>query len=308
MLFAADLLTKDVDGWRQSLSHWTALVDRGFDEVPGNYLMVRTAMIATASKAEAIAGSWDESEFSATKGLVSRLFYARYKGADADWWRARLPDVTIDTASTCLTVLLAWGTPNVIASLKEDIDSIINGLSSQDWSRLRQMAGIVSQATQARRAVISEDWFDTAGSISPRMALILIGRVEDSKSACRLSRKYFRDYAGDDDQILRRAAMIELIGSSDVPVDGDVVPVDWNYVRHLSKHARRAGVHTLFPVSMPLSSEVPETVAQDVLADCGDHCIQLVAICEQAYAATVAQAAPKVVHIAETNQWFASPN
>ena len=82
--------------------------------------------------------------------------------------------------------------------------------------------------------------------------------------------------------------MIELSGSGDVPSDSDAVSVDWDYVRHLSKHARQAGVHTLFRVSTPLSSGVPETVARDVLADCGSHCAQLVAICEQAYAATVA--------------------
>ena len=298
-LFVLDLLNKEIDEWHRSLEPWTALVDRGFDEVPCNYLMIRTAMIATASNAEATSGRWDEAGFTATKGLVSRLFYARHKGADGHWWRAKLADVTPETVSSCLAVLLSWGAPDAITALKDDIDPIIDKLPSHDWSRLRSMTGIFSRAIQARTA-IPKDWFDAAGSLSPRMALILIDRVEDPEAARQLSRNHFYDYAGDDAEILERAVMIELFGS-------EAVPIDWNYVRHLSKRARQIGVHTLFPGLGELPSGVPDAVAKDVLSDCGSHCGQLVAICEQAYAATIAQAAPIVSHVAGTDRWFESP-
>ena len=129
------------------------------------------------------------------------------------------------------------------------------------------------------------------------MALILIGRVEDREAAVKLSRKHFHDYAGEDAEILGRAAMIELFGS-------EAVPVDWTYVRHLSKSARQIGAHMLFPGLGELPSRVPEDVAKDVLSNCVSHCGQLVAICEQAYAATIAQTAPIVSHVAETDRWF----
>ena len=55
-LFVMTLLSKDIGEWQQSLKPWSELVDSGFDETPGNYIMVRAAIIATASKANASAG------------------------------------------------------------------------------------------------------------------------------------------------------------------------------------------------------------------------------------------------------------
>ena len=117
-LFVVDLMSKKVDEWQRNLTPWATLVDRGLDEAPDSYTMVRTAMIATASRANATAGAWDENGFTATRGLVGRLFFARHKDNDTDWWRARLTDVTIETAKQCLTVLLSWGAPDMIAALK----------------------------------------------------------------------------------------------------------------------------------------------------------------------------------------------
>ena len=147
-LSVLDLMNKEIGEWQRSLEPWAALVDRGFDEVPCNYLMIRTAMIATASDAEATSGRWDEAGFTATKGLVSRLFYARHKGADGDWWRAQVADITPETASSCLAVLLSWGAPDAIIALKDDIGPIIDKLPSHAWSRLWLPAQPVD-ATQA---------------------------------------------------------------------------------------------------------------------------------------------------------------
>ena len=298
-LLIMELLSKDVDEWRQCIAPWSALVDRGFDVVPGNYLMVQTASISTASKANASARVWDENGFEATKGLVKRLFFARHKETDSDWWRARLQEITPDTASQCLAILMSWGAPDVIATLSEDIDLIIKELHPRSWSRLLSMVGFISRAAQEHRATIPENWFQVVRSISPRMALILIGRVEDREAVRRLARDYFRDYVGEDTLILRRAAEIELIGSQESLID-------WEHVLHLSRRANEMDIVSLLPMMRIQSTRVPEDIAKEVLFNCENHIGELIVICEQAYATTVAQAAPKVSQVAETEGWFAS--
>ena len=305
-LFVVSLLNKHVKDWQQNLDLWSELVDRGFDEAPNNFLMVQIAMIATASRVGRRSGIWDEAGFTATRGLVRRLFFARHKSGDVSWWRTELAKIKSGTASQCLAILLSWGTPDVIAMLKADIDSAIKELSSHDWSHLWSMASIISMARREHRVafpenqiVISEDWFQTMGTFSPRMALILIDRVEDQEIKRRISRNYFADYDGNDAQIFRYASQIELFGS-------DESIVDWNYVRHLSEHAHKTEVHALFPLYGPLPSKVPKEVAEAVLSDCKNHSGQFVAMCEQSYATTVAQSTLKVSQVAEAEGWFTS--
>ena len=81
-------------------------------------------------------------------------------------------------------------------------------------------------------------------------------------------------------------------------------PIDCDFIQHLSKSARRAGIRVLFPEPKSLPSKMPEATAKKVLSDCGNHCEQLVAICEQAYATTVAKVAPKVAQLADSDGWF----
>ena len=204
--FVSEIMGKNVSEWQQSLEPWSKLVDRGFDEVAGSQLLLEIATVATASTAKPDAGAWDEDGFAATKKVVRRLFFARHKGDDVNWWRERLADITIETTCPCLTVLLSWGTPDLITALKDDVDPIIEKLSSHDWSRLLYMASLISRATREISTSISEEWFAATGSLSPRMALILIGRVKDQEAARQLSRGFFVDYAGNDTQILGRAA------------------------------------------------------------------------------------------------------
>ena len=297
-LFVINLLRTDASEWKEDIVHWSELVDGGFDEVPGNYLMVRTAMIATVSNAGAARGDWDEQGFAATKGLVKRLCYARHKGSDVNWWRDRLAEVTTETASACLTVLLSWGAPDVLAPLRDAVGKAVNKLSVHEWSRLWSMASVTSWATRASRPAIPEEWFNSVGSLSPRMVLLLIGRVDNREAVRRVSLKCFVDYAGDDMRILYHALETELHGAEEVPVD-------WDHVRNLSRRARRIGVGGSFPISRSLLAKVPEKVAKDVLSNSPNHWDQLVAICEQAYATTVAQAAPRVLQVAEKEGWFA---
>ena len=172
--FVSELMRKDISEWEQSLEPWSILVDHGFDETPGGQLMLQIAMVATASRAKPDAGSWGENGFVATKGLVSRLFFARHKSGDTNWWRT---------------------------ALKPDVDRIIKRLSSDDWSRLWSMVSLTSRAARENRPTIPEAWFSSSGSLSPRMALILIDRVREQEAVRRLLSNSFIDCAGDETQI-----------------------------------------------------------------------------------------------------------
>ena len=307
-LFIVDLLNNDVKEWQQKLDLWSELVDRGFDEAPGSFLMTQIAMIATASRAEENSGAWDEDGFAATKGLVGRLFFARHKCGDVDWWRTELAKIKSGTASQCLAILLSWGTPDVIATLKADIELATENLSSHNWSHLWSMASMISMARReypfasANHIVISEDWFQATGTLSPRMALILIERVGNQEVTRRLSRNYFANYNGNDAQILHYAAQIELFES-------DEHVIDWSYVLYLSKHAHKINAHQLlphFPHYGQQPSKVPQEVAEAVLSDCKSHSEQLVAMCEQSYARVVVQSTLTVSQVAEDEGWFTS--
>ena len=283
-VFLLDLMNKIIREWQESLAPWTALVDRGFKESDASYVMARIAMIATASRAMDTEGVWDENGFAIKRGLVGRLFFARHKAGDVDWWCKTLTSMSEDTASQCLTVLLSWGTPDVIGSLLAEIESAIEGLSSRNWGRVKSMSGYILRATRGHRLPISEGWFEGVGHLSPRAALILIGRAEDGEATRRLSRVYFNDCPADDAHILRRAAYNELMVSEEGSID-------WDYVQNLSMRAHEMGVQQLFPASRSLSSKVPESVAKAVLSQCEHHSQQFVILCEQSYATRVAQAA-----------------
>ena len=103
--------------------------------------------------------------------------------------------------------------------------------------------------------------------------------------------------ATEDAHILRRAAKNELMAS-------DESSIDWKYVLSLSMRAQEMGVQQLFPSSRSLPSKVPDTIAKTVLSKCEQHSEQLVVLCEQVYATSVAQAASKVSQVAETDGWF----
>lgn len=299
--FVFDLLRKNVDEWQKSLKPWTALVDRGLDETPSNYIVLQIAVIATASKANVDAGSWDENGFTATKGLVNRLFFARHKCGDSDWWHLVLSDIKSESVFLYLTVLLFWGQPDTITSLKARISPLVENLPSRDWSRLWNMVHLTSRATRESRPTIPENWFQTSGTLSPRIALILLERVDNQTVALRLSRTYFLNYAGDDIEVLTYAAQIELKGS-------DKESINWNHIKHLSKRAQNLGIHRLFPLSGLSRFKIPVAVARDVLSNYELHNEQLVASCEKAYAAIVAQKASKVSNLAKADGWFTPSN
>ena len=296
-LFVVDLLGREVREWRHSLGPWAALVDQGWHVAPGSFVLLRTAIIATAARAEEAEGVWDKDGFLVTRGLVQRLYFARHQCDDTGWWRTRLKELNGETASQCLATLLSWGSPAVIASLTAEIEAAIQKLSSREWMRLWSLAGLVARAVQGSGVGLTGFWFENVGELSPRVAVILLARLNDRNAARHMSRHYFADYDGDDEYILRRAMQMELVRSKD-----DVV--DWEYVRRLSIRVQQAGVHTPLPVSSAMQAKVPKEVAEVVLSNCKDYSAPFVAICEQAYATVVAQAAPKVSYVAESEGWF----
>ncbi|MCY4673021.1 MAG: hypothetical protein OXD43_04520 [Bacteroidetes bacterium] len=291
------LMTMHRVSWGQTLEPWSRLVDHGLERAPESELMVHIAIVSTAVGAEPNMGAWDEEEFSATAGLVSRLFFARHKWSDADWWRARLHASTSDTLCTCLAVLLSWGMPEVIEELKADIESNIEELSKPDFSELWSLVDLISTATSDPGRRVPEDWFSSIGSLSPRTALLLILRVKDWEVRRRLSYYYFGNYVGDDIQVLRYAARAATAASDSI---------DWDYLCHLSKIARQAGIPALVadPRLRLRALGLPLEVAKTVLTEFDHHCEQIVSLSEQAYATAIAKSASTVKQRADSEKWF----
>ncbi len=296
--FVFNLLTKNNDEWQESLEPWNALVDRGLKESTNYDLMSQIAFVATASTTSSDAGKWDERGFTATEGLVNRLFFARHKYRDSSWWQSVLPNNDSDSVYMYLAVLLYWGHPRTIASLNSIINPIIENLSSRDWSQLWKLVCLFPEATDKQKLTIPENWFQKAINLSLRAALILLKRVNDREVARQLSRSYFSSYAGDDAEILVSAVHTELIGS-------DEESIEWEYIKHMSIRAQDLSISNIFPFRMALITNIPESVARDVLENFELHNEQFVASCERVYATTVAQNAPKVSKLARDDDWFA---
>ncbi len=291
--FSVDLLRKDVNEWQTSLECWSKLVDRGLDDFPGSYKMVQIAILSTATKAKITAGMWDENGFTATKGLVKRLFFARHKSGDVNWWQEKISDINSEFLFLCLSVLLSWGEPCTIASLMVRIDPLLDKLAPDQWSRLWELTRYVSQAEPDRRTTIKGDWFQNFRTLSPRMALILMERVDESGAVPQLSRSYFIDYAGDDSEILIRAASNELNRTNEESIN-------WEYVKNLSKRMRELDVREFISLEQRIRLKIPADVAKDVLSNSNRHHKQFVAVCEKSYATFVARKASKLSEL----DWF----
>ena len=280
---------------------WSDLVNMGFEIAPAGSLFAQIAVISTASKTTTNGLTWHPDGFAPTSGLVERLYFARSKANDVPWWREQLYHLESDTTIMCLTVLLSWCEPHVLVELKPLFEPIVNKLDEKEWSRLCHFLTSVAQAANDRRPRLNANWFHDAGALSPRIALAMIDRVEAKTEKRELSRRLFADYKGTDQRILRRAATYEL-GQAEPT---DATDADWEFVSRLSKLARKSGFMVLLPMPRSQFLDVPEHIATSVLADCQNHCNQLVAICERAQSIRVAETAPKVSTIAARDNWFA---
>lgn len=296
-LFVVNLMKSDVSEWRAGLNRWSRLVDAGFEEMPGNLLMVRTAVLATLSDSKVREGEWNKQGFSATQGLVKRLYFARQKRTDVNWWRTQLNNATDNTVTVCLAILLSWGAPSVVNELKDEIDPKINDLPYGNWKNLLSMMTILRSILGRRRALIPARWFDEVESLSPRMAIVLLIRVTSRSARRELSKKFLDGYAGKDKNIVLRAWEAEMSGPK--KKSGD-----WGYALRLSRLVHQVEldgpVHSLMP------RHIPSAIAEEVLSSTEDHSAELVTACEQQYATLVAQSAEKVLSIANREGWFQS--
>lgn len=298
--FADSVASKDLIELQSSLIPWSDLVDKGLAAVPGNYAMVRLAVIITASRAESTEGNWSNEEFRPSPGLVYRLFYARRMASNIKWWRDRLSSkINSDSTLPLLGVLLVWGSPEVVLALKTQVGRILDELGERDWKRLHSMIRLVVRANGNQRSSVSGDWFDEIWPVSPRLAFIAIGFFDDIEARRRASQRAFRTYHGEDSVILRGAFHLELASSEDSQVD-------WDYIQRLSMQSHTAGACIWWSPEWR-ALRVPPTVVRHVLLNCTDHCLGLVAICEAAYSNMVAQSASKLSVIAEADCWFDSP-
>lgn len=297
--FVLSMRDRSVAELQQHLFSWSEIVDRGFAEVPGSFMMVRLAVIAVAGKPRSTPGLWSDQEFAPTAGLMSRLFYARRMGSDVEWWRARLGRVTDESTATCLAAFLVWGMPDSVSALMIEAARMMDQLPSRDWTRVLSMVQFMLQAMGERRPRLSRERFEEIWKHSSRLAHVLVNLVDDIDKAREMSRTAFRSYTGTDIEILQSAYNLE-IGHKDESA------IDWRYVLRLSLQSHAVGACNWFVGRE--SPKVPAKVAEEVLLNCTNHCLGLVSVCEAAYANIVAQDAPKLSRLAATDQWFETPH
>ena len=300
--FTRDLVERfqtDVSDWRTRLAPWAELVDRVFGVAPRSPLARRLALLATAVAPGTERGMWTDARFSSAPGLAQRLYFARLKQGDANWWSGQLRTVVKEDLPICLSVLMAWGDPDVLGQLRREVSTRLEELSAAEWELVLTSCNNISRAATSRVRQIGPEWFGKPPAPGPRMALVMIGRLEERAERRRWAATLFSNYQGGDGLVLQGVAAEELVwGQTEEP--------NWELVYHLSKRARKDEVEVLWSVSGSDILKVPKEIATRVLEECEEHCGQLVAICERSYGMGIAGEANKVSTVAERDRWFAT--
>ncbi len=297
--FLINHMQSDVGEWRAGLEAWSTLVDRGLNLGLGSLRFEQISAISTAVRSEEI-GRWSDECFSASCGLVERLYFARKKHDDLLWWRGQLASVGDEQKVLALSVFLSWSDGEAIVGLKPEVEAMVDGLAEEDWSRLRWLIGCVASARDTDVAVLTNDIFRRAGGFSRRLWVALIDRISDMIVKRQCSREAFGDYEGSDQWVIQTAANNEL-----VPEEDEGGGVDWEYLGRLSKVGRKAALPYLFSVHWPRHDwKIPEDFAKQVLRESREHCAQLVVMCERSYSARVAERADSLWRVAERDGWF----
>ena len=303
--FVLEHMKRDIVEWKTQLSPWSTLVDEGFEIAPGSYLFEQIAAVSTVTATDKDSGVWDNDGFLPSKGLVNRLYFARRKAGNATWWKSQLNHATPKGTVLGLAILLSWGKPNTLLRLKPVFDPLIDGLNEGDWNRLYSFCTYIARACISDNYELTDKWFCDAGILSPRVALVLTGRVKDDDTRRLLSRHLFSSYTGTDSSILQYAADNELMNSMLEQAQDAVDDVDWDYVCRLSKLARKGDNPFLFSRQQSqLRWNIPEDMAATVLSDCDHHCGQFVAICERSYGMSIAKKTVSVSEISSQDGWF----
>ena len=298
--FVVERLGKSVKEWRTSLTHWSAVVDRGFEECKASQVMIELATLASATFAQGDDGTWNKQGFSPTKGLVERLYYARNKVKDEQWWFMQLRDVTDEGIVSFLTILLNWGTPDLISKCKNEIEQLLVSLTPEKWTQIRRCTELLRDVIKKRRTPLSKQWLQSVGTMSPELAFLILDRIKHIETARRLARSSFSTYHGDNWEILRIAEKMEI-------QDGENTDLNWDHIITLSARAKSLGIDLVLPTPRSRRLNVPVDVAKVVLTESDKHSGRFIAMCEQVYANHVSQGVPRVSSIAESQQWFAPP-
>ena len=155
--FVVGLMDLPPETWRSDLSPWERLVDRGYDEAVGGRLFSMLAMLSTAVSSvwkeleddperkngfdvrermakDTVQGSWDVRGGSPTAGLVRRLYYAKGRGGDLEWWRSLVANSEGEHLTIVLAAVLCWGDRSVIGGLSKEIGESLDTLTPASWS------------------------------------------------------------------------------------------------------------------------------------------------------------------------------
>ena len=319
-----DLMDISPEKWRADLEPWEKLVDRGFQEVPGERLFSLIAMISTAVSSvwtklederesknkvdvqkclaeDSVQGSWDNRGFAPTAGLVRRLFFAKSRGGDLNWWQKRLKESAGEEKTILLAALVCWGKGEVLSSLSKELSDALDVLNKDEWSWFWNLVSLTMPVAELQMEELVDNWFsENMDNLTERLVVVLMTRLRNSSNRREVARKCFSRYRGQDRHILQKAIEWELLSK---PYDD----IDWEFAMRLSAQAKESGVEYLFPHShVSLRVEVPKDVAKQVLEECGKHNWQFVSLCERSFGSFVAQNAKRVSTVAVEQNWFDS--
>ena len=284
--------------WRTTLEPWSKMVDYGFEFAPGSPILTRIAILSTAVASTSERGRWTDERFSTTRGLVDRLYSARSRQQDQNWWRDQLRVVKRRDLAVCIAVFAAWVDPEVLLGLKEEVSECLDILTPEEFGLVLTSCDNINQAAGQHQKPVAPGVLENITGIGPRLALVMIRRIEEREKRREFGAVAFRHYAGGDSTVLSAVATDQLLP------EGTENP-DWKFVCHLSMLARKAEIEVLWPVGRSETVTVPDEVAEMVLDNCEEHCGQLVALCERSRGVGVAAEAEKVSVVAERDSWFA---
>ena len=319
--FVVELLDIAPEILRSDLTPWEQLVDRGYVESPRGRLFTLIALISTAVSSgwekldeeeqnnneadfqeffelDSVQGNWDEHGFAPTSGLVRRLFHAKSRSGDLEWWRNMMQSGEDEAQMVCLASLVCWGKEHVIEDLSKDIGESLDALGSTDWSWIWNLVNITMSVCGPQVGKLSESWFEANEFLTDRLAIVLTKRLAEKSNRRAVARNCFFDYEGSDYRILQTAAEWELLTEP-------YTDIDWDFAIRLSLLARKNKVTHIFARSRPrYRVEVPVEVASQVLENCDKHNWQFVTLCESSFGSYVAQKSKKVSTVSEEEGWF----
>lgn len=319
------MLSDDSIDWHNSLDPWCALVDRGLGVFGESLLVQSIAFVAVAQtvrasrrirsnplleeSAELLHGADLEtingeelSCFSTKPGLVKRLYFAKSRSSDFDWWSGQIavtegPDQVLLFAS-----LLGWGSPLVLKQSVPAFAKFLEGLDQKSWDMMLRMLPVVFDFGLLRHRRSSVFAFSDIDPKSPRLIYLFGRRFEFGPESDEERRCYFADYAGADPRILDLALESELRTSQGIRPPEET---NWERVKQISVLAKAEGL-SLFPLNRNLSDsiEVPYEVAKDVLRNVSQHEHQFVAWSERAVSDYTSRQLPTVSETADKQAWF----